>query len=269
MKKLDASVKSRGILIFAFNTKHTDYVEIAARAARLARTNLGLPTTLITDSDVTSEYFDQVIKVKNDLVNYKPGPSTIWRNGDRYRAYELSPYDETLLIDSDYLILDDSLTKLFVQDFDYRIMSYNHCYSNQIQDKMGEASLPYQWATVILFRKSARSEMLFNLVGRIQRNYRYYLKLYGIRASNYRNDYAFTIANNILNGYDIDFNQGIVWPMLTFSEPIDSIVFEKNLLTIKESDRAYVIPKQNIHVMDKGYLLSDNYLDLINKICQE
>jgi len=109
--------------------------------------------------------------------------------------------------------------------------------------------------------------MLFDLVGRVQRNYAYYSKLYHMRENNFRNDYAFTIANNILNGYDTNFSQGIPWSMLTFADVINSITVNDNLLTVKEREKGYVIPCQSIHVMDKGYLLSDNFSDFVETVC--
>ena len=124
MKKSVVQEKSRGVLLFAFDTK-INYVEIARRSARLIHQTLNLPVALVTDTPIQSSEFDQVIVVDNTLKNYKVGQPGAWRNGDRYRAYELSPWDETLLIDSDYLMLDDNLLKLFEQDFDYRIMTHN------------------------------------------------------------------------------------------------------------------------------------------------
>lgn len=256
MKKLNVQEKSKGVLLFAFNTDSTDYLKIAERSSRLITHTLNLPVTIIDDK-----------KVINNLVNTKPGKGTSWRNGDRWLAYELSPYDETLLIDSDYLMLDQNLLKLFDQTFDYRIMTHNYSQSGSWPDQMGAYGLPYQWATAILFRKTKKSKMLFDLVGRVQRNYNYYCHLYQINQSNFRNDYAFTIADNLLNGYDQSLDQGIPWPMLTFTEIVKSIKVKNGMIAIKEKDRAYVIPKQNIHVMDKDYLLSDDFEDFINSIC--
>lgn len=270
MKASVVQEKSRGILLFAFNTNSVDYVKIAERSAKLARSTLGLPLTLITDIPVIDTVFDHVIQVDNTLQNTKPGQSNyVWRNGDRYRAYELSPYDETILIDSDYLILDDSLSKLFQQNFDYRIMTHNQNTLGDWNETMGIFSLQYQWATVILFRKAPKSKMLFDLAGRIQRNYRYYTNLYHIRGSQFRNDYAFTIANNILNGYNQGMTDGIPWKMVTFADGIDSITIDdNNIITVKEFNKAYLIPKQNIHIMDKNYLLSDNFGDFVKLLCE-
>ncbi len=269
MKKSAVLEKSRGVLLFAFNTDRTDYVKIAERAARLVHHTLNLPVTLVTDAKTASNYFDNIIYVTNELTNYKVGEQTSWRNGDRWRAYELSPYDETLLIDSDYLMLDCNLLKLFEQDFDYRIMSSNSKPAGSWALKMGMYSHDYVWATAILFRKTDKTKLLFDFVGRIQRNYRYYMHLYHMREGNFRNDYAFTIANNILNGYNLNFDQGIPWPMLTFADITTSITLKRNMLVVKEREKAYVIPRQNIHVMDKGYLLSDNFAEFVDLICAE
>lgn len=269
MKISGVQEKSRGILLFAFNTDTIDYIKIAERSAQIAKTILNLPVTLITDLPIVNTVFDNIIQVDNSLQNYKPGQTNhMWRNGDRYRAYELSPYYETVLIDSDYLVLDDSLLKLFQLEFDYKIMSYNQTPEGDWNEPMGIFSLQYLWATVILFRKTQKSEMLFNLVGRIQRNYRYYINLYHIRGSQFRNDYAFTIANNILNGYDQEMPSGIFWKMLTFVNAVASLSISNNIITVKESSRAYVIPKQNIHIMDKNYLLSDNFENFVRSICE-
>ena len=269
MTKSSVPVKSRGILLFAFNTEKTDYVTIAERSARLIHHTLDLPVTLVTERDVDSDHFDTTIYVNNTLENYKVGEHGIWRNGDRWRAYELSPYDETLLIDTDYLMLDRNLLKLFEQNFDYRIMSWNNKPATMWNLKMGIFSHEYLWATAVLFRKTTKARMLFDLVGRIQRNYDYYRRLYHMREGNFRNDYAFTIANNILNGYDLNFNNGIVTPMLTFADITTSITTQGSMLVVKEKEKAYVIPRQNIHVMDKGYLLSDNFAEFIDTVCAE
>jgi hypothetical protein len=269
MKKSAVLAKSRGILLFAFNTERTDYVKIAERCARLAKHTTRLPVTLVTEHGTTATGFDNVIYVSNELKNHKVGEEGSWRNGDRWRAYELSPYDETILIDSDYLMLDTNLITLLAQDFDYRIMSWNNKPATPWKLKMGMFGLDYLWATVILFRKTAKTKMLFDLAGRVQRNYTYYMKLYHMREGNFRNDYAFTIANNILNGYNLNFDQGIVNPMLTFADITVSITVKNNMLVVKEREKGYVIPQQNIHVMDKGYLLSDDFAAFVDTVCAE
>ena len=268
MKKLNVLAKSRGAVVFAFNTEF-DYISIAKRSARLINHVLGVPVTLVTDQNISDEIFDQVILIDNQLQNNQPGLSFArsWRNGDRYRAYELSPYDETILLDADYLVLDRSLLKLFEQDFDYRIMTHNQLPDQTWNESMGSGSLQYQWATVILFKKTPKAEMLFDLAGRVQRNYFHYYNLYKMSRGHFRNDYAFTIANNILNGYDQGMDQGIPWPMLSLTNLMKSIELKNSLITIKEIDRAYVIPQRDLHVADKEFLLTKNFNDFVDVIC--
>lgn len=264
------SEKSRGVLLFAFNTDLVNYVLIAERAARLIKHNLNLPVTLVTDTEVASKYFDTVVIAENTLKNIRNGYAggTQWRNGNRYQAYELSPYDETLLLDSDYLVLDKSLLALFSTEFDYKLMHHNVTDDGPSYEQMGETSLPFVWATVVLFRKTERSRLLFSLVGRIQRNYSYYRMLYNIKDRNYRNDFAFAIANIILNGYNTNEDHGIPWPMYTVDKPINKIMLTDTQVHVHYNETATVIPYQNIHVMDKEYLLSRDFEQVVEAICE-
>ena len=255
MTNLNASAKSRGVVLFAFNTKLVDYVSIAQQSARLIKYTLDLPVTIISDIGKMTD-------------NYRTGYAhgTQWYNSDRYRAYEFSPYDETLLLDSDYLILDDSLLKIVNTINDYTIMTKNQNFQMSMTGDMGVTSLNYVWATAVIFKKTTKSKLLFDLVGKIQRNYPYYRKLYNLREHNFRNDYAFAIADNIINGYTN--SPGIPWTMLTVDAPLKKIEIKNNKLTVRKEESAHVIPKQNIHVMDKNYLQSNDYQQFVDTICQ-
>ena len=255
MTNLNASVKSRGVVLFAFNTDTVDYELIAERASRLITHTLNLPVTVITEMSSLQTNIRQ---------GYAHG--TQWFNGDRYRAYELSPYDETLLLDSDYLVLDDALLKILESTADYNIVSNNQNFHQTMTGNMGEMSLNYVWATAIAFKKTLRSKMLFDLVGRVQNNYGYYCKLYNIRRSNFRNDYAFAIADNIINGYTA--SPGIPWTMLTVDKTVKALEIKNNKIVVREDDVAHVISQQSLHVMDKLYLQSDNYKEFIDTVCK-
>ena len=268
----NSSAKSRGVVIFAFNTSSTDYVKIADRTSRLISQHLQLPITLITDVDSTPVFeYDQVIRVDSSGSTFRNTTDyrlQQWRNFDRYLAYELSPYYETILIDTDYLVLDDSLIKLFATEFDYKLMHHSKNIYELLPEEMGATGLPFVWATVVLFRKTERTRLFFNLIGRIQRNYNYYSLLYNIREGNYRNDYAFAIANNILNGYSLNEDQSIPWQMLTIEKPIERITVTNSQIRIYHANLGIVLPRQNIHVMDKEYLLSNNFEQAVEAICE-
>ena len=271
MLNLKKSVESRGVVVIAFNTQ-IDYVSIADQTSRLITHFTGMPVTLITESTSKPKFkYDQIIQTDSHQSNYRLNNNyelIDWKNFNRWQAYELSPYDKTLLVDCDYLMLDDNLIKLFDTEFDYRIMHCNQISKGPTNDHMGRLGLPMVWATAVLFKKTARAKMFFNLIGRIQRNYNYYRQLYNIREQNYRNDYAFAIANIILNGYSIDQHQSIPWSMFSIFDSIDKIDLDGCLLKVSHGDTATVIPKQNIHILDKKYLQSSNFQLLVDRLCE-
>lgn len=255
MTNLNPSVKSRGVVLFAVNTDTVDYVKIAERSSKLISHTLKLPVTIISD-------------IKDIPENYRTGYAhgTRWYNSGRYLAYDLSPYEETLLLDSDYLILDDCLLKILDTVTDYSIMTKNQDPRQISDNNMGILSLNFIWATAVAFKKTDKTKLLFDLVGRIQRNYEYYRKLYNLRERNFRNDYAFSIADNILNGYAS--SQGIPWTMLTINNLVAGIEIKDKTLIVREQDSAHILPIQNIHIMDKLYLQSDECEGFINTVCK-
>jgi len=211
---------SRGIIIFAQNNEYVNYAETACASAGYARKNLSLfdeiclitnTETLESNETLINEYFDRVIissifqpenirlfKDTTDKLEYAP-----FKNMGRSEVYELSPYDETLLIDSDYFIMNDVLDQVWDSVNDvminckYRDVSERHKENIEYIDNF---SIPMYWATVVYFRKSNFAENLFTLVSHIKYNYKYYYYLYNCSGNLFRNDFAFSMALHILNG---------------------------------------------------------------------
>ena len=246
MNDSDKSVKSKGVVLFATNTATVDYVAIAHRAERLINHYLGLPVTIV---EGTSR--------PNRRYNVDTGRFEQWNNAGRSMAYDLSPYDQTILLDSDYLIFDRNLLKILESTTDYKIARHNRFVDHADYNTMGKHSIPFLWATIVVFNQTPKSQMLFDLVARIERNYAYYCRLYNIRDTTYRNDYAFTIADNILNGYCQDKANYLPWPMISVANSIDSLELRDQKLFLKTKDQAHVLPKQSLHILSKAFLLSD------------
>mgnify|MGYP000022245052 CR=1 FL=1 len=254
MQSLKKSEKSKGVVIFATNTKETDYVGIAKQNARLVERFMGLPTTIVSAKDTGF----------NQRFSTDTGSFVEWKNFGRHEAYEASPYDETIILDADYLVFDDSLLKLFRCEFDYLLFDKNRYVNiDQQPSVMGPYSLPYIWATAVLFRKTERSRLFFELVAKVKRNYNYYRLLYNVQEGNYRNDYSFAIANYIINGNSINAYKCAPWPIHTFTGKINSVEFTNKLVV--KADKAYVLPKQNLHIMSKAWLSSPALEQLVNQ----
>jgi len=258
------SEKSNGVVLFAYNTENVDYISIAETSAHFIKKFLKLPTTLITDQNISNNIFDKVIIDKNEFANTRED-SINWRNGNRFRAYALSPYDETILLDSDYIIMDDSLLKLLNTTQDYRIFKDTEFLDINHDAKMGQMSLEFLWATGIVFKKTLKTKLLFDMVRNIQKNYLYYYDLYQVRSNKFRNDFAFTIANNIINGYSIDTNCIIPWKLISIHK-LNSLEIKDDMLIIRFQNKTVVSPLQSLHIMDKEFLLSDTFYKFKNNL---
>lgn len=275
MKNSNELEKSKGVLLFAFKSKRVDYVAIADQTSRLIQKYLNLPITLVTDHDAEPTFnYDKIIRASSregNTRNDKDNNVYEWKNLDRYMAYELSPYHTTLLCDVDYAVFDSSLLKLFDQEYDYKLMYNTQTPKEFNYDEMGPASLPMVWATVVLFKKTNKAKLFFDLIGRIQRNYYYYRLLFKIRDGNYRNDFAFSMANIIMSGYTISKENSIPWTMTTIDQNVESMHLKNKFLVVKYKDNktADVLSAQNLHIMDKSFLTSDNFKSIIDEVCNE
>jgi hypothetical protein len=66
------------------------------------------------------------------------------------------------------------------------------------------------WATVMMFRKSTMAEHIFDCMKMIKDNWGHYKNLYHSHGTNYRNDYALSIALGIVSGHTLEVDD-IPW----------------------------------------------------------
>lgn len=208
---------THGALIFAHNNTQVDYIKLAVFAAARINKFLNIPVSLVTDSPewLASAYpnhtFDQVIETTNQSGNTKQffdgslySKSVEWKNLTRYQAYDLTPYDKTLVIDSDYVINSPVLKTAFDRDIDFQIYQKSFDLAGWRDtsqfERINPYSVPFYWATAFVFQKSTYTRAFFDLLTYIKINWVYFKSLYSIEGSVYRNDYAFSIAIHIMNG---------------------------------------------------------------------
>ena len=80
-----------GVLIFAFNNEHLDYLAMANWSAKNIRRHLGLPVAVVTDITVPNNYkFEKVIPATasgNEGRQFDDlNESVTWYNGNRVRC---------------------------------------------------------------------------------------------------------------------------------------------------------------------------------------
>lgn len=246
---------SNGVLLIASNNGSLDYIKQAYELAKRVRKYLDLPTSIITTNfnyleekfADYNEVFDKVITVddksrQNNRIFFDgllSQKTLSFKNNLRSQAYDLSPYDKTLLIDTDYIICNDILKNCFIQNEDV-LLYKNSLYLGNDESRIKEfryvsnAGVDFYWATCVYFTKSKKAQVLFDLVKHIQENYYHYVSLYTLPNNMFRNDYAFSIAIHILNGFK---------PGKFVSEPPGKMLY------ILDSDVATEINKDKIVIL--------------------
>lgn len=287
---------SRGVLMYAYNNTEIDYFRIACANALMVRKNLGVPVSVVTDegtfnyskdqfgASFLNQCFDQIIlKGRNysfdNKRNYSDTSFSVktlqFYNCNHWEAYGLSPYDETLFIDADYLIMSPSLNNCWGSNNDFMI---NHKIFTPGSDKapyskyIDDFGIKMYWATVIYFNKSELSGAMFDIVRHVQENYIYYRQLYSFENGMYRNDNAFSIAVHMMNGFTSNnFIKELPITGLLMSWDVDDIysVNGINDITVyaeKKEKGTYSLAKiknQDIHIMNK-WAINRNSEKLIN-----
>ena len=208
---------SRGALLFAFNAKY-DYYAMAVATAKRINHFLGIPVTVVTDEssipEISSYTFDKTIVIAADKNNIRD--HAIWINKGRYQAYELSPYDETLLLDTDYMINSDKLMKTFdmCDDFCCHDTTSFLMHPGVPQEVLSVYSFNTLWATVVTFKKTPRAKQIFECLEMVQKNYDHYANIHNFVGGIFRNDYALSIALRIVNGHTTNKQDIIPWNLV-------------------------------------------------------
>jgi len=255
---------SKGILVFAFNNAKIDYVTQAIELAKRAATFLNLPVSVVSNTDIQSEHIDQVIFFDKFLRNrrrYSDGCDSQeleFINSPRVFAYDLSPYDETLVIDTDVIIQNSKLLESFNLKND--IAMYDTCtdltHRPNITEfkRVSDTSVKFYWATIVFVRKGDIAKTFFDLTQHIQEEWDHYVNMYQLKRSQYRSDFCFSIAAHIMSD-----NTGKLPDKLYYTLDRDL------LLSIKETSMQFLVEtplysgdyivartnKVNVHVMNK------------------
>jgi hypothetical protein len=268
---------TQGCLIFAYNGQ-IDYGSQAVLAARLVKKHLSIPTCLVTDSNTINslsvdpktvfEYvIVQDIESNNTRMLYN-GPDEKklidFKNVNRSSAYDLSPWDRTLLIDSDFFVFSDRLLQCLNADRDFMIcpaMKDICAERHRGPVLLNSASIEMVWATNIIFNKTPEVKIIFDLVDHIKSNWEYYGALYKFDTRRFRNDFAFSIACHIMSGYGLDkCYTELPAPMWsTDQDKLVKVGSDGNLVFLVPHKEGRVIRSkgQDLHMMNKQDILDN------------
>lgn len=256
-----------GVLIFAFNNAHIDYLSMAAWSAQNIHRHLDIPVCVVTDAcTIPAHYkFDQIVRVASTDTQVRHFTDldvvAVWHNGSRTNAYELSPWDLTLVLDADYVVASNQLRTLFATD--------NHfmCHRTAVDvsgypafnenNWFGQTKVPMHWATVMLFKKSQSAKLIFDSMQMIKTHWNHYRNIYKISESTYRNDFALSIAMNLVEGHtlwstDIPWNLSTVTPKSQLTQ-LEADTYRIDYVDAQEKAR-WIVLNQDFHAMGKQAL---------------
>lgn len=260
---------TRGVLIFAFNNEHTDYVRMAAWSAERIRRHLDLPVAVVTDSrEQASLYpaFDKIITAPaatGGTRYFEDYQKTVsWHNAGRTDAYSLTPWDETLVLDADYVVCSSTLNTLWESNAEFLChrLAWNAADGQELTElnQFGRLKMPMWWATVMMFRKSNHAQYIFDCMEMVKTNWQHYRDLYQIDRPTYRNDFALSIALGIVSGQTWRV-QEIPWDLTsvlpdTKLEQLKDDYFSLTTTDSKNISRVVGISGTDFHAMGKQHL---------------
>lgn len=125
---------SKGIVVLAQNNENDNYVEQACVLAMSLKVNNQTPISIITDDLVPNDYqslFDHIIPIPfgDSAENSK------WKIENRWKIYHASPYEETIVMDTDMLVLQNiDIWWNFLSNYDLFFTNKVLNYRNEIAD---------------------------------------------------------------------------------------------------------------------------------------
>lgn len=265
---------TRGVMIYAFNNESIDYWAQAVWCADRVNRCLGLPVTIVTDEASQGSRIcdhDMVFAVPSSggMRVYDPERdqrADTWFNGNRFQSFDITPYEQTIVIDSDYVVASDQLNQLF--DLPMSVTAIKDVYDITNRDSFrnyqlisnSKVGLHHWWATVLFFRKDRVSEHFFTLMQMIRENYRHYSNLYRFRPRPFRNDFAVSVALSVISGHVPDAATAIPWPMPNAGADVDITQKDQDLFELTyqcyktQQPKRSLVSGQDFHFMNKKSL---------------
>jgi hypothetical protein len=174
-------MKNKGFLTLAQNGKY-DYVKMAyvlSMSLKLSQKKINKLSIIVNkDSKIPEKYkpwFDKIIFVEN--------PKEEWKIQNKWSYFSLTPYDETIILDTDMLFFNDiDIWWKVLSNFDINFTTEVRNYRNKIvtsdyyRKVFTKNSLPNLYTGLFYFKKTSEVEKYFKLVKIIFKNWKMFYK---------------------------------------------------------------------------------------------
>lgn len=176
---------SRGIVVVAQNNYKINYVEQAVvLALSLKLTNPDIPISIVTNNKIPQKdkkLFDKIIEIPwDDLAE-----TSDWKIENRWKVYHATPYDETIIMDTDMIILENinqwwDNFKNYDLLFTTNVLTYrNEIVTNDYYRKTFTANnLPNVYTGIYYFKKSLLAQTFFEQLEIILKNWEEYYNIF-------------------------------------------------------------------------------------------
>lgn len=267
-------MSTKGVCIFAQNNDKFKYVEQAYFLAKsIKKFNPTESVCIITNDDV-SEYgdiFDHVVRIEQDDTIYSS-----WRIENRAKVFDLTPYDETIVFDSDVLLThstEDLWTLLDSKELYFTTEVINHRGNAITQDTVHrktfiENNLPNIYSAFFYFKSTDKNKEFFNLLKSVVQNYQEVYKALTPKCEQKfcSIDVSIAICCKILD-IKIDKN---VWPVIHMKTPLQDLQRVNNwsdsLLIYANDDGIFINNYKQfgiLHYVEKNFTENSSIQDWI------
>lgn len=219
---------SKGILVLAQNSSTVDYVEQACLLAMsLKVTNPDTLISVVTNDSVPDCYvhlFDKIIPIPfNDDAADKD-----WKVENRWKLYHATPYEKTMVLDTDMLVLQDiSSWWKFLENyklyFTTKVLTYRGetVTSDYYRKTFTANGLPNLYSGLHYFEKSDLALEFYTWLELVMQNWELFYGLYA--KENYPGrasvDVSAAIVAKILDCDDAITNEYVSFPTFTHMKP--------------------------------------------------
>jgi hypothetical protein len=267
---------SQGFLLFAHDNEKINYGALAVWCAKRIHRWLDRPVSLVADavtirkiraSGLDLDVFDRVLTNSSETTQVKRYKDELltFHNLDRSNAYDLSPYDETIIIDTDIIVQSTSLNRLWNSNHDMVFCRHTRSvfgHSHPDLEYVSTYGIDFFWATEFYFRKGEEAKVFFETCKWIRDNYGWFARVYAFDPNLMRNDFVWSIAVHQLGGKDhSNWAAQMPWPLFFttnwgYVEELsdDSVVLSHWIDTAKDTFDVCRVNSKDVHVMNKQSL---------------
>ena len=215
---------SKGIVVLAQNNTNDDYVLQACLLAMSLQTYNDTKISLITNDIVPNNYislFDQIIPIPfNDSAD-----TSEWKIENRWKIYHASPYDETIVMDTDMLVLQNiDIWWKFLSNYEMFFVNSVLNYRGEIADTRYyrqtfiKNNLPNLFAGFHYFKKCVFSQEFYAWLELIVNNWEAFYEQHlevSSRPKHMSIDVCSAIVTRILDCEDKITNNHVKFPSFT------------------------------------------------------